>query len=541
MRRHFNSRSVVGFTTAIFVAVISTAALSAGPIAEPVPERAIIQTDVAARPMQAVTLNDGDEYPMSADPVVHEVAGMRIVGAYGYNASIPGPVLRVPVGSRITVPFTNNLNEPTTVHWHGLRHDIMFDGVPGVSQEPVQPGETFVYQLDFPDEGVFWYHPHIREDRQQDLGLYGLIIVENREEGRVIAGGEYDREEYLVINDLQPEVDVRTGQRRLLPHGAEHANMAMMGRFGSTIIINGTSQYRGQATAGEIVRYHVLNAASARVYKVAFVGAQTRIVGKDLGSYERPRDVESFLISPAERYTVDVFYDTAGEVQILHDAPIGARYIGAVDVAQGAPSSARWAAAAPPPIEVVDRAKIASARQREPDYVFDLDLAPDMAVHGLHMRSQGGPLYQIAIIDGIEWADDHLAHNAMTTSTNWTWIMRETNQNVQNMDIELSASPGDDIIMRFRNRADSLHPMHHPIHLHGQRFVVLSRDRIPNDNFVWKDTVLVGVGEEVDILIEVDQPGSWMIHCHIPEHMEAGMMSFLHVDTDGQSRLGHSH
>ena len=533
-----------------FVAGNQPELLVAGPQPEVVPERDIIETDVSARiGIEFVDLADGDVFPISADPVNYDGGGAMIRGAYGYNGSIPGPVLRVPVGAEITVPFTNNLNEPTTIHWHGLRHDIRFDGVAGVSQDPVEPGETFEYQVSFPDEGVFWYHPHIREDRQQDLGLYGMMIVYDPVEGRYSGGhASYDREEVIIINDIIFEEDMvfGTGRRRVFPYGRDHTNMALMGRFGGTVTVNGVKNPRFQAQAGEIVRYHILNVASARPYKVGFEGMPTRLVASDLSTYEVAEEVDAVMVGPAERFSVDVFYRESGEVRILHDAPLGRRVIARVDVAPGEVEEGRWEASWPEERELISSDRLAAARGRDPDYTLDLDIWMDWGVHGPHMRMMGGPLYQIALIDGIEWHDDHVAHNAMSTSNDIRWILREPAQGRENLDIEMHAESGDEIIIRIHNRADSDHPMHHPIHLHGQRFAVITRDRIPNENLVWKDTVTVPVGETWDLLVEVDEPGRWMLHCHIPEHMEAGMMAWLNVaDADGNVPTGvdgsHSH
>ena len=512
--------------------------LFSAPTPEIVPERDILATDVPAQTgVEIVDLQDGDEYPISADPVNHDIGGTVVEGAFGYNGSIPGPVLRVPVGAEITVPFTNNLNEPTTIHWHGLRHDIRHDGVPGISQDPVEPGETFEYKVSFPDEGIFWYHPHIREDRQQDLGLYGLMIAYDPEEGHYTGGGDYyDREEVIVINDILFEEDMieGTGGRRVFPYGRDHTNMAMMGRFGTTMIVNGEKQPEFEAEAGEIVRYHIANVASARPYRVAFEGARTRMVASDLSTFEEAVEVDHVTVGPAERFSVDVFYEESGTVRVLQDAPIGRRRLASVNVSPGDADPDRWEDTWPERRELVDRDELAEFRGQEPDYSINLDIWMDWDIHGTHMRMMGGPLYQIALIEGLEWHDDHVAHNAMSTTRDIEWIMRETNQGQENLDIEMAGQTGDRLVLRIHNRADSDHPMHHPIHLHGQRMAVITQDRVPNDNLVWKDTVTVPVGETWDLLVELDQPGRWMIHCHIPEHMESGMMAWFDVsDEDG--------
>jgi len=117
------------------------------------------------------------EFNLEAKIILKEINGTE-VEMFGYNGQIPGPIIKVKQNSNLTINFKNSLNMPTTVHWHGLRLDNQFDGVPEITQDPIQPGESFIYELKFPDEGIYWYHPHVREDQQQELGLYGSILVE---------------------------------------------------------------------------------------------------------------------------------------------------------------------------------------------------------------------------------------------------------------------------------------------------------------------------------------------------------------------------
>ena len=135
-----------------------------------------------AAEMQESTIAPGRTFYLKASPVRKRI-GEAEVRMLAYNGSIPGPALRVRQGSEITVHFDNELDLDTTVHWHGLRHDYLYDGVPSTGhhrgmQDPVPPGGSFTYRLRFPDPGVYWYHPHMREDYTQEMGLYGNIIVE---------------------------------------------------------------------------------------------------------------------------------------------------------------------------------------------------------------------------------------------------------------------------------------------------------------------------------------------------------------------------
>ena len=467
--------------------------------------------------MEIVRLNDGDEFLLAAGEIPGRLPDTAHSG-YGYNGSIPGPILRVRRGATVRVTFTNNLPEPTTVHWHGLRHDIRNDGVPGISQEPIEPGETFVYELHFRDAGVFWYHPHVREDRQQDMGLYGVIIVEDDS-----AGLQEVREQVLIINDT-----LIHGTRPIPFPPDDLVDHALMGRFGNVVTVNGDSRGTFEASAGETVRFHLLNVASARPYNVVVEGAAMKLVGSDLGPVSRQQMIDGVLIAPAERYTVDVHFPRAGEYTILDRTPIGDQEIGTVRVRdetgneRHAESFYQLRAS-----HVIDTSIVRDALARQPDAVLEFDVTTGMMMG--HADMGHGATDQPGTFDGIEWYDDMPMMNAESTNRTTRWIFREPNQNRENKDIDLSAEPGSYVLLRLENRDDSPHPMHHPIHLHGQRFVVLREDGHENDNLAWKDTVLVRAAGTVDILVEVNEPGRWMLHCHIPEHMEAGMVTFLNV------------
>lgn len=490
---------------------------------------AILLTSIGAHAfgMEVVRLSDGDEFPLTAGEVPRLLLNNELPG-YGYNGSIPGPILRVRRGSTLSVPFTNNLPEPTTVHWHGLRHDIRYDGVPGISQDPVKPGETFVYQLHFPDAGVFWYHPHVREDRQQNMGLYGMIIVEDD-----LSGPQDYREEVLIINDTL----MRRTQAVPFARG-DTVDHALMGRFGNAITVNGASQVSYDAQVGETLRLHLLNVASARPYNIVVDGARMKLVGSDLGPVSRQKMINEVLVAPAERYTVDLQFPRSGEYPILDRTPMGDRVIGSVRVT-GTAGNSHHAETFDQLREhaVIDQAIVRRAHGQQPDAVLEFDISMGMMNHGgmhgsgMHGGMHGGST-EPGRVDhgGIEWYDDMPMMNAMSTNRNTRWIFREPNQNRENEDIRLTAEPGSHVLIRLVNRDDSPHPMHHPIHLHGQRFVVLSENGRENNNLSWKDTVLVRAGSTVDILVEVNEPGRWMLHCHIPEHMEAGMMTFLTVE-----------
>src|SRR3989475_3263527 len=230
---------------------------------------------------------DGEIVDLDAEVVRRTINGQTYT-MYGYNGQYPGPLIEVSRGSEIMVRFTNHLSDATSIHWHGIRLENAFDGVDEVS-------DAFTYMLRFPDAGIFWYHPHIREDIQQALGLYGNILV--RQPGAKIPA---NREQILMLQDLL------VGDPGLIPWGRESPTHALMGRFGNVFLVNGQPGYRLSVRRGEVVRFYLTNASSARTLNLSFPGARMKVVATDAGPFEREVWVESVVIAPAERYVVDV-------------------------------------------------------------------------------------------------------------------------------------------------------------------------------------------------------------------------------------------
>ena len=265
--------------------------------------------------------SDGSEITISAGYVKKEIAGNEI-RMLAYNGMVPGPTIKVKQGSSLTIEFVNNLDEETTVHWHGIRLKNEFDGVPGVTQEAIKPGEKFTYALEFPDAGVYWYHPHVREDYQQELGLYGNIIVEPKEEDYFSPA---NREETLILDDILIEKGGTDFYREIVDH-------ALMGRFGNTMLVNGSDNYKLEVNKGEVVRFFVTNAANTRPFRLAFENAEMKLVGGDSGRFEKEEFIESVIIAPSERYIVEVHFAKEGEHGILSATPEGTTRLGTVVV-----------------------------------------------------------------------------------------------------------------------------------------------------------------------------------------------------------------
>ena len=582
----------------------------------------------ASRP-QLQELADGDTLKLRVGPVAKPL-GDTTVRMLGYNGSIPGTTLKVAQGTEIVVHVENHGDLDTTVHWHGLRLENRYDGVPHETQAPIPVGGEFSYRIQFPDPGLYWYHPHIREDYTQELGLYGNILV-------VPADPDYwppaDRDLLLTLDDILIE------DGKVAPFSPTETTYAAMGRFGNRLLVAGDSDLRLSFRAGEVVRLWLTNTANTRVFNVTLPGARMKLVGGDSGRVEHEEFVDQVVLAPSERVVVDVLVESPGELALEHHTPNRSYRLAAVTVSEGAPSTAatrfgelrrapeleaeharldRWLAAAPDKIlalvaQMDDPAampeaagpviytcpmhpKVTSAEPgrcpmcgmkllasqaptvtayacpMHPEVVSDqpghcpkcgMKLLPAGSEHtapaehdqagighsgmdhagmkhsGMnHAGSDESSMDHSGMDDsvdhrgaeGIEWEDDMVEVNRRTTSATMHWRFLDRSSGADNPAIDWRFTVGDRVKIRLVNEMASDHPMHHPFHLHGAgRFLVLARDGLSEPNLVWKDTVLVRTGDTVDILFDVTNPGLWMAHCHIAEHMQSGMMFSFNV------------
>ena len=470
-----------------------------------------------------VELKDGDHYLLRAGLVTKTIAG-TLLRLYAYNGSVPGPLLKVQQGSTVTIEFENAIDQDTTVHWHGLRVDARQDGTPGISQAPVPPGGKHRYTLRFPDDGMYWYHPHVREDFQQDAGLYGNLWVLPRDPK---AYAPVDREVALIVDDIL----IENGQQT--PYGKEAATYALMGRFGNVLLVNGEDHYQLSVRAGETVRFYLTNAANARTFNLSLPGVRLKRVGGDSGRYEHETEVDSVVLAPSERVIVEATFAQPGHVVLTHTTPDRSYALGQITVAAGEHKKISGSLRDSPEVQA-EVAAFAPYRQAPPDYTLTVGLdMPGMGGAGSEHGGHGGHGQLTAAPPPIEWEDDMGAMNAAATSAALRWVLRDQATGAENMAIHYRFERGKPVKIRLINPVTGMHPMQHPIHFHGQRFLVLAINGQPVENQVWKDTVLVPTGATVDIVLDPSNPGDWMAHCHIAEHLTAGMMFGFQVVEPG--------
>ena len=358
--------------------------------------------------------------------------------------------------------------------------------------------------------------------------MYGAFIVEP-DDGSTIT------DEVIFLDDI--ELNIKGN----IEVDEDKVRRTLMGRFGNTMLTNGNTDYQYQIKQGESKRLTFANVANVRPFNVAIDGSEMNMIAADASNFESPFKADEFIIAPSERYTVDVSFSQPGTYSILNKTPDKEYELGKVIVLPS--EDASTTSQEDKNFSRDEIPGLASYFNKQPDK--ELTLSMEMEMMGMNsnnmMAMDSMPCH--AMPDGtmmgncegeahdsseasnkIEWEDEMDMMNAMSNTDNVEWKLIDSRTNQEGGDIDWEFSQGEYVKLRLFNDPDSDHPMQHPFHIHGQRFVVLANNGLNNDNLAWKDTVLVPSGDTVDILVEISNPGTWVAHCHIPEHMEAGMM-----------------
>ncbi|MEO6098542.1 MAG: multicopper oxidase family protein [Fibrobacteria bacterium] len=492
-----------------------------------------------AVPTREIEVRDGDTLRVTVSYVAKWISG-RKVRMLAYNGSVPGPLIKVVQGSQITLLLRNETNLPTTLHSHGVRLDFRSDGVPNLTQAATDSGKTFAYTIRFPDPGIFWYHPHYREDYQMELGLYGSYLVAPKD---TAYWQPVNREVVLMVDDLALRGNLIEPFYRNLP---DHA---MMGRFGNVFLINGDTAFTLRVKRNETIRFYVVNASNSRVYNLQYSrDMDLNIVGADNGRFVIPSSRENYLVAPSERAIFQVYFNDALDdyrtLDLWSVTPGGVAVLGhftyAADTAAPDLRSSITTLQSPQAAASID--PFLPFFHKLPDEEILLSGYMDMSVPlakaaaGQHDPDPSNKM-------GVEWSDSvhgpaMLAMNGQANSRNMHWSIKDVRTGKENHEIQWVFKRGSKVLIRVRNDTTTSpidakimnHPMPHPIHFHGQRFLVVRENGIePKESLAWRDSYLIGRGFTVDLLLDADNPGDWMFHCHIAEHLENDMMGHFKV------------
>jgi FtsP/CotA-like multicopper oxidase with cupredoxin domain len=427
-------------------------------------------------------------------------AGAAPVGFWGFNGTVPGPTLRLRRGERLRVAFRNQLPAASAVHWHGIRVPNAMDGVPYVTQDPVPPGGEFAYEFTVPDSGTFWYHPHQSSFEQVPRGLYGALIVEEEKPLQV------DREVVWLLSDVKLGAD---GQQ--VEDFGRILDLANEGRLGNQVLVNGQAAGAGQllpVRSGERLRLRLINGASARIFNLVFAGHGVTAIAFD-GQAVTPHPLEQVRLGPGMRVdlVIDCLHAGGASFPVTDAGHRGsgelARIVYRQDKAlRGKPLGGSL--------------QLAANRLPEPDPAKATD-------H--YIVFQGG-MRGAPVIGTIDGKPSKIQDLMEKHGLAWTMNYTAEHEHALMHEPLLHLKRGEHVHLRMINETDYPHPMH----LHGHFFRVVAIDGQPARFREWRDTVLMGPRQTIDVAFVADNPGEWMYHCHILDHAAGGMMGTLAVE-----------
>jgi FtsP/CotA-like multicopper oxidase with cupredoxin domain len=427
-------------------------------------------------------------YELTASEFQWKVSEEKIVNAWGFNQSIPGPVLRATKGDTVVVRVKNNLSEPTVIHWHGIRLPSKMDGTDSV-QVPIAPGSEFEYRFIVPDAGTFWYHSHQNETKQMERGMYGALVVEEE------SGITVDADRVLMIDDMKLGKNNEFKSGNLFSRWIERHD----GREGSTLLINGKEKSCIEVNADQVERWRFINASSARYFRLYLDGRKFRLIGTDGGLLEYPVELNELLIVPGER--VEILVGPFKEGELLEIESLRYNRMTTFMSRRRTYATIRVAGSKPSVFQMPQKLRTIAP------------LASGDAVTNRKVKFSLG-LSRRNGLDFLVNGETHHDDKPVIIGQLQVWEVRNASL------------------------------MDHPFHLHGFFFQVLEVNGKAPAYISWKDTINLKPLSRTKIAwIPDNRPGAWMYHCHIIEHHEAGMMGHFQVlEQDKQaSALRHHH
>ena len=418
---------------------------------------------------------------------------------WSYNGGVPGPELRFLQGDRVKLEVENRLPVASTVHWHGIRVPNAMDGVPHLTQPPIAGnGGRFIYEFELPDAGTFWYHPHLGNPEQVGRGLYGALIVEERNAPAV------DRDVVWVLSDWRLDREARVVEDFGNFMDASHA-----GRIGNTVTVNGAVRETFDVRAGERIRLRLVNACNARILGLRFDGHSPRVIALDGHPLESGQP-SRVVLGPGMR--ADLVIDCAGAPGSRHrvvDDFYQRQAYRLLDLvySDAKPLRATFSKVPELPPNPVPRPQVDRAEHHE--VRFEGGMMGRMPM----MNGSGGVMRGMSMMRG--------GSGGMA----WTVNGKSVAEHAHGHEPMLTLVRGRSYVLDLINDT----AWHHPIHLHGHTFVILSRNGKANAGREWSDTVLLDPRTTAQIAFVADNPGDWMFHCHVLDHQASGMMAVIRV------------
>lgn len=470
----------------------------------------------------------GNEFTIVAKEGTHQLNDRVSVNALAFNRSVPGSQIRVKQGEKIKVNLKNELSEPVSIHWHGITVPNEMDGIPGVTQNAVQPGESFTYEFTPEDPGTYMYHTHQNAVEQMDKGLYGAIIVEPKEK-------TYDRDYTLMLDEWMSNPEEESAEMEGMEHNnmnnnkeaegesnMDHSNMSSeagneeeskmegmdqggMGGMGHDMsaydifTINGKSGDSIEplmVKEGEKVRLRLVNVGFMS-HKIHLHGHKFKVAAIDGQELNEPQEIKDQVISiaPGERYDIEFTADNPGEWFIeCHgdmEGTAGMKTLIKYEDTEGSTDTSNQEMQLPEfnymNYGVFEDAEFTLEQDYDVEYTMDLNTKMDGEGQVFTINGKTFPE-----TDNINVKEGDLVKVTLTNS-----------------------SMMDD----------------HPMHLHGHFFQVLSKNGKPVEgSSIIRDTINLKPGEEVVVAFKADNPGNWLFHCHDLHHATAGMVNMVKYD-----------
>lgn len=443
------------------------------------------------------------EFKLDIKEAEWEIRPGLITKVWSYGGSVPGMPIVVKKGDTVRISGINNLPNTTNIHWHGLVVPNDQDG-PG---KTIKPGERFSYSFKVNDSGTYWYHSHYRPVLDQvDNGLYAPFIVKAPEDDL------YSGDHVLVLDDWYLDAN---GNR------LEGTARGDMERFGNIETVNGKTGSAIEPLVlrkGELHKLRFINASTAAVHTIKISGHKFRVTHTDGRSLVEPYETDTITLSPGERIDAEVAaVGEEGKSYVIESerSELGIKI--PVNYQAGQVTAVRSPFVSP------QSRNIPGIDNRTPDFTLELNSVMDMTAKGQSSNASNTPMSHGGGHDMTAMSMPATESGSMESMMRWT-INGKSYPDTDPIEVKL----GQVVKIRLWNKdVTTAEKMDHPIHIHGTEFQIVSLNGRKPEQEIWKDTVNVPAGEYVDIAFTMTNPGMWMLHCHILDHEDGGMMTSI--------------